>query len=53
MKKHVKHVGFAGAQSAVEKEGYSKKVASAIIASRTRHASATAKKANPTLKRVK
>jgi len=49
----VKHIGFKGAQKKVESEGYSKKIAGAIIASRTRHASAAAKKANPNLKRVK
>lgn len=49
----MKHVGFKGAQESVEREGYSKKIAGAIIASRTRHASAAAKKANPRLKRVK
>jgi hypothetical protein len=48
-----KHVGFAKAQSDVEREGYSKKIAGAIIASRSRHASAGAKKANSRLANVK
>jgi hypothetical protein len=48
-----KHIGFKGAQAKVEKEGYSKKTAGAIIAASTRNASAAAKKANPRLKRVK
>lgn len=48
-----KHIGFKGAQEKVEHEGYSKKIAGAIIASRTRHASAAAKKANPRLNNVK
>ena len=48
-----KHPGFAKVQSKIEGEGYSKKVAGAILASRTRHASAAAKKSNPRLKRVK
>lgn len=53
MKKKIKHVGFKGAEENVEREGYSKKIAAKIIASRTRGASAAAKKANPHLKRVK
>jgi hypothetical protein len=48
----VKHIGFKGAEKKVEHEGYSKKIAGAIIASRTRNASAAAKKKNPHLKRV-
>ena len=47
------HPGFKAVQGSIEREGYSKKVAGAILASRTRHASAKAKKANPNLKRVK
>lgn len=47
------HPGFKSVQAHIEHEGYSKKVAGAILASRTRHASAKAKKANPHLKRVK
>lgn len=54
VKKHaVKHVGFKGAQESVEKEGYSKNVAGAIIASASRKASAASKSNNPRLKRVK
>lgn len=47
------HPGFKKVQSHIESEGYSKKVAGAILAARSRHASASAKKANPRLKRVK
>ena len=48
----VKHIGFGGAVSKVMKSGYSKNVASAIIASASRGASKGAKKANPRLKKV-
>lgn len=48
-----KHPGFKGAQKSVEKEGYSKKQAGAIVASASRNASKKAKKANPKLKKVK
>jgi hypothetical protein len=48
-----KHPGFKAVQSSIEKEGYSKKAAGAILASHTRNASAKAKKANPRLRRVK
>lgn len=48
-----KHPGFKKVQSKIESEGYSKEVAGKILASRTRHASAGAKKHNPNLKRVK
>ncbi len=48
-----KHPGFKAVQSSIEKEGYSKNAAGAILASKTRNASAKAKKANPRLKRVK
>lgn len=47
-----KHPGFKAVQGKIEKEGYSSKIAGAILASRTRHASATAKHSNPRLKRV-
>ena len=47
------HPGFKAVQGKIEKEGYSSKIAGAILASRTRHASAAAKRANPRLKRVK
>ena len=48
-----KHPGFAKVQKKIEGEGYSKKAAGAILAAKTRGASASAKKANPRLKRVK
>lgn len=47
------HPGFASVQKRIEHEGYSKKMAGAILASRTRHASAGARHANSRLKRVK
>lgn len=47
------HPGFKAVQKKIEGEGYSKKIAGAILANRTRHSSAAAKKANPRLKRVK
>lgn len=49
----IKHVGFKGAEKSVEKEGFGKKAAGAIIASASRKASKKAKKANPKLKKVK
>jgi len=49
----VKHIGFKGAQKKVESEGYSKKVAGAIIANASRKASPAAKKVNSHLKKVK
>lgn len=48
-----KHPGFKKVQKKIESEGYSKKSAGAILASRTRKASAAAKKKNPRLKKVK
>ncbi|HWD38911.1 MAG TPA: hypothetical protein VG944_08695 [Fimbriimonas sp.] len=48
-----KHIGFKAASQQVQKEGYSKKSADAIIASAARNASAKAHKANPRLNRVK
>lgn len=48
-----KHPGFASVQSKIEKEGYSHKIAGAILASRTRSASKSAKRENPRLRRVK
>lgn len=48
-----KHPGFKGVQNKVEKEGYSKKAAGAIVASAARKASKGAKKKNPRLKKVK
>ena len=49
----MKHIGFKGAQAKVEKEGYSKKIAGAIIAAGARKASKAAHKRNPHLNRVK
>ncbi len=48
----IKHVGFKGAVKSVEKEGYSKKSAGAIIASASRKAKKAGSK-NKALKRVK
>ncbi len=48
-----KHPGFKKVQSKIEKEGYTKKQAGAILASKTRKAPAAAKKKNPRLKKVK
>ncbi len=51
--KKKKHPGFNNVQKSIEKEGYSKKSAGAILASKTRSASKSAKKKNPKLKKVK
>ena len=51
--KMAEHPGFKAVQAHIQREGYSKKVAGAILAARTRAASAKAKKANPRLNRVK
>lgn len=48
-----KHPGFAKIEKKIEKEGYSKESAGAILASASRKASPAAKKANPNLKNVK
>lgn len=48
-----KHPGFAKVQKKIQSEGYSKRAAGAILASKTRSASKAAKKANPRLNRVK
>lgn len=48
-----KHPGFANVQKKIESEGYSKEQAGAILANKTRKASPAAKKANPSLKKVK
>ncbi|MDE2019126.1 MAG: hypothetical protein KGJ13_02135 [Patescibacteria group bacterium] len=48
-----KHPGFAAVENKIEREGYSKKAAGAILASKTRNASAAAKRSNPALKKVK
>ncbi len=49
----MKHPGFKSVQNKIAKEGYSKKAAGAILANSTRKASASAKKKNPKLKKVK
>ena len=47
------HPGFKAVQSKIAKQqGVSKKAAGAILASATRKASASAKRANPRLKKV-
>lgn len=48
-----KHPGFKGAQKQIQKEGYSKESAGAILANATRNASKSAKAKNPKLKKVK
>lgn len=48
-----KHPGFKSVQKKIEKEGYSKESAGAILANASRGASGKAKKANPKLKKVK
>lgn len=53
MAKGKKHPGFKAVQKSIQKEGYSKEAAGAILASSTRKASPAAKKKNPRLKRVK
>lgn len=54
MAKSKKHPGFAAVQKKIAKaEGVSKDSAGAILASATRKASPKAKKANPSLKKVK
>lgn len=49
----MKHPGFANVQKKIEGEGYSKKIAGAILAARTRNASKAAKRRNPHLNKVK
>ena len=46
-------MSFKKVQKKIEKEGYSKKAAGAILAKKTRNASPAAKKKNPKLDRVK
>lgn len=46
------HPGFKAVQGKIEKEGYSPKVAAAILASKTRASSSAAKRENPNLKKV-
>ena len=49
-----KHPGFKKIQASIaKKEGVSKERAGAMLASKTRGASAAAKKKNPNLRRVK
>lgn len=48
-----KHPGFQKVEKKIEKEGYSKGAAGAILADKTRNASSAAKKKNPNLKKVK
>jgi len=48
-----KHPGFSAIQKKIQGEGYSKDAAGAILASKTREASAKAKAKNPRLKNVK
>lgn len=47
------HPGFKKVQSKIEKEGYGKEAAGAILANASRKASKGAKQANPKLKKVK
>ena len=47
------HPGFKSVQKSIEKEGYSKDAAGAILANASRKASGKAKKSNPSLKKVK
>lgn len=47
------HPGFKAVQGKIEKEGYSKESAGAILANASRHASGAAKHSNPNLKKVK
>jgi hypothetical protein len=46
------HPGFKAVQAKIEREGYSKRAAGAILANASRHASKAAKKKNPRLARV-
>lgn len=48
-----KHPGFKAIQGKIEKEGYGKKAAGAILANATRKASPAAKAKNSKLKKVK
>lgn len=47
------HPGFKSVQRKIEREGYSKRAAGAILASSTRKASRKAKRKNPRLRRVR
>jgi len=54
MSKAKKGIGFKAASKNIQKkEGVSKEAANAILAASTRKASASAKKKNPNLKKVK
>jgi hypothetical protein len=48
-----KHPGFKAVQNKIEKSGYSKESAGAILANATRNASKSAKAKNPKLAKVK
>jgi hypothetical protein len=48
-----KHPGFKSVQKSIQKEGYSKESAGAILANATRNASPKAKAKNPKLSKVK
>jgi len=48
-----KHPGFKSVQKKIEREGYTKEQAGAILANSTRNASKAAHKANPRLNKVK
>lgn len=47
------HPGFKAVQAEIQKEGYSKEAAGAILAAKTRAASSKSKHENPNLKKVK
>jgi hypothetical protein len=53
MAKSKAHPGFKKVQSKIEKEGYTKEQAGAILAKKTREASPAAKAKNPKLSKVK
>lgn len=53
MKKSTAHPGFQSVEKKIQKEGYSKQSAGAILANATRNASPAAKEKNPSLKKVK
>jgi hypothetical protein len=53
MKKSTAHPGFKAVAQGIQKEGYSKQAAGAILANATRNASPAAKAKNPSLKKVK
>jgi len=47
------HKGFQAVQAKIQKEGYSKQSAGAILSSASRNASPSSKAKNPALKNVK